>query len=162
MGEMGDMEIRWNPWHGCFKCSEGCLRCYLFENDKQLGINSNFIKINRTEFRLPVQKKREKNRRLEKYELQYKVKSGSTIIVCSTSDFFLEEADFMRAEAWKFIHERYDCLFHIITKRPERIQQTLPELWLEGWDNVMISVSVENENRAYERIPILLDLPIKH
>jgi protein gp37 len=134
----------------------------MFEMDRSIGVNSNHIKQNRTDFRLPVRKVREKNKKLEKYELQYKVPSGSTIMTCLTSDFFIEEADAMRVDAWNYIHERQDCLFHIITKRPGRILQTLPDLWLDGWNNVMVSVTAENDYRAWERIPILLNLPIKH
>lgn len=160
--ELGENKYVWNPWHGCHKCSEGCQRCYVFERDRVIGVNTNIVKQNRTGFRLPVQKRREHNKKLEKYELQYKIPSGSIIITCLTSDFFLEEADTMRIEAWNFIHERQDCLFHIITKRPERIKQCLPDNWLEGWHNVIISVTAENENRAWERIPILLNLPIRH
>ena len=152
----------WNPWHGCHKCSEGCLRCYVYEQDRNYGINSNQIKIARSNFRLPIQKVRSKDKKKEKYELEYKIPSGSIIKTCMTSDFFLEEADVWRHEAWDFIHERYDCLFEITTKRPERIMQCLPDNWLDGYNNVLINVTAENENRAWERIPILLELPIKH
>lgn len=154
--------IIWNPWHGCHKCSEGCLRCYMYEMDKNYGRNSDKVIRARTGFRMPVQRVRAKNKTTQKYELDYKVQSGSHIEVCLSSDFFIEEADVWRHEAWEFIHERKDCLFEIITKRPERISQCLPDNWLDGWNNVIINVTAENENRAWERIPILLNLPIKH
>lgn len=95
-------------------------------------------------------------------ERPYKIPSGSLLTVCTTSDFFIEGADIMRLHAWDFIHERYDCLFHTVTKRPERIKQSLPDIWFDGWNNVVISVTVENEEQAWRRIPVLLDLPIKH
>lgn len=154
--------ITWNPWHGCHKCSEGCLRCYMYEIDKNYGRRSDIVTLARTGFRLPVQRVRSKDNRHEKYELEYKIPSGSHVMVCLSSDFFIEEADVWRNEAWGFIHERNDCLFEIITKRPERIEQCLPDNWLDGWNNVIINVTAENENRAWERIPILLNLPIKH
>ena len=158
-----DNRIIWNPWHGCHKCSEGCQRCYVFEKDKQLGINTENIKQTRSGFKLPVQKIRAKNKTTEKYELEYKIPSGSHIMTCLTSDFFIEEADIWRQQAWEFIHERKDCLFEIITKRPERIEQCLPDNWLDGWKNVVINVTAENEFRAYERIPILLNIEtIRH
>lgn len=155
-------EVMWNPWHGCHKCSEGCLRCYMYERDEAMGIDSNIVKQTRTGFRLPVQRSRVKNSTLEKYELQYKIPSGSHVMTCMTSDFFIEEADIWRRDAWEFIHERRDCLFEIITKRPERIKQCVPANWLDGWNNVIINVTVENENRAWERIPLLLDADVKH
>lgn len=154
--------IIWNPWHGCHKCSEGCLRCYMYEMDKNYGRCSDRVVQARTGFRLPVQRVRAKNKSTQKYELEYKIPSGSHIMVCLSSDFFIEEADIWRHDAWEYIHERKDCLFEIITKRPERISQCLPDNWLDGWNNVIINVTAENENRAWERIPILLDLPIKH
>lgn len=162
--EIVENEYMWNPWHGCHKCSEGCFHCYMYERDKNYGINSNIVKMTKSGFRLPIQKIRNKdaNTKQEKYELHYKIPSGSTIMTCLTSDFFIEEADVWRHDAWEFIHERGDCLFEIITKRPQRIEQTLPDNWLDGWSNVLINVTAENEERAWERIPILLDLPIKH
>ena len=141
-------KIIWNPWHGCHKCSEGCLRCYMYEMDKNYGRRSDIVTQARTGFRLPIQRVRSKDKKHEKYELEYKIPSGSHVLTCISSDFFIEEADIWRHDAWNFIHERND--------------QCLPDNWLDGWNNVIINVTAENENRAWERIPILLDLPIKH
>lgn len=134
----------------------------MFERDKVIGVNSNIVRRTKTGFRMPVQKIRVKQPNSNKTRLEYKIPSGSTVMTCLTSDFFLEEADIMRQEAWDFMHERYDCLFQIITKRPERIRQCLPDNWLGGYENVMISVTAENTQRAYERIPILLDIDLKY
>ena len=79
-----------------------------------------------------------------------------------TSDFFLKEADQWREEAWNIIKQRPDVLFFILTKRPERVFNCLPKDWNDGWDNVFFNVTCENQKRADERIPILLDLPFKY
>ena len=92
----------------------------------------------------------------------YKVKSGEMIRVCMTSDFFLEEADIWRDEAWAIIKQRSDVKFFLLTKRPERVADHLPWNWGDGWENVMFNVTCENQRRADERIPILLELPFKH
>jgi hypothetical protein len=92
----------------------------------------------------------------------YKVKSGELIRICMTSDFFLPEADEWRDEVWDIISQRPDVKFFILTKRPERIADHLPYDWGDGWENVMINVTCENQRRADERIPILLSLPAKH
>lgn len=152
----------WNPWHGCHRCGKGCLKCYVFENDKMMNINTEIIKQNKSQFRLPVQKIRDKTKKKEKHELEYKIPSGSTILTCMTSDFFIEEADALRDDAWQFIHDRYDCLFVILTRRPERINQTLPDNWLDGWENVRIGVSVEDNYHAWLRVPILLESKARH
>ena len=79
-----------------------------------------------------------------------------------TSDFFLEEADIWREDVWKMIKQRSDVKFFILTKRANRIQQNLPKDWGEGYENVILNVTCENQKRAEERIPILLQVPAKH
>ena len=79
-----------------------------------------------------------------------------------SSDFFLEEADEWRKEAWDMIKVRSDVKFFLLTKRPERIEHCLPEDWGDGYDNVILNVTCENQRRVDERIPILLQLPAKH
>lgn len=92
----------------------------------------------------------------------YKVRSGELIRVCMTSDFFLEEADGWREEAWEIMRQRPDVKFFLLTKRPQRVEACLPKGWGNGWENIMFNVTCENQWRAEERIPILLDLPFKH
>jgi protein gp37 len=93
---------------------------------------------------------------------RYKVRSGELIRVCMTSDFFLEQADPWREDAWDVMRQRPDVKFFLLTKRPQRMAQCLPEDWGDGWDNVMLNVTCENQRRADERMPILLDTPAKH
>lgn len=92
----------------------------------------------------------------------YQVQAGELIRVCMTSDFFLEEADAWRAEAWDIMRARPDVRFWLLTKRAERIEHCLPPDWGDGWDNVSLNVTAENQRRADERVPILLGLPAKH
>lgn len=143
----------WNPWHGCRKCSEGCENCYMYFLDGQRGKSGADIYRTKAGFSYPLS--RHKNG-------AYHVISGEQIRVCMTSDFFLEEADGWRDEAWSIIHSRPDVVFFLLTKRPERVIKCLPYDWGDGWENVFFNVTCENQKRADERIPILLDLPFKH
>jgi protein gp37 len=93
---------------------------------------------------------------------QYKIRSGEMISVCMTSDFFLEEADPWRPEAWEIMRRRSDVIFYLLTKRPQRVRECLPEDWGDGWDNIFFNVTCENQERADERIPLLLELPFRH
>lgn len=142
----------WNPWHGCKKCSEGCENCYMYFLDRMRDRDGS--QVSRTQnFDYPLQRTRGKG---------FKIKSGELIRVCMTSDFFLEEADGWRAEAWEIMRERSDVRFFLLTKRPERVLSCLPDWWGDGLENVMLNVTAENQRRADERIPILLSLPFKH
>ena len=143
----------WNPWHGCKKCSEGCQNCYMYFLDAQRGKNGADIYRTKSGFNYPLSKDRHG---------RYKVQSGEQLRVCMTSDFFLEEADEWRSEAWSIIRQRPDVVFFLLTKRPERVKDCLPYDWGDGWENVFFNVSCENQKRADERIPILLSLPFKH
>lgn len=143
----------WNPWHGCHKCSEGCQNCYAYFLDKRYGRDTNEVVKNKSNFNFPVKKDRKGH---------YKLESGSFVRVCMTSDFFLEEADEWREEAWEFIRQRPDVIFSLLTKRAQRIKDCLPDDWGNGWDNVTFSVSCENQKRLEERMPYLLNIPSKH
>lgn len=143
----------WNPWHGCRKCSEGCQHCYMFFLDRMRDKNGADIYRTKNGFNYPLQKDRNG---------RYKIKSGELIRVCMTSDFFLEEADPWREEAWDIMRQRPDVKFFLLTKRPQRVKDCLPKDWGSGWDNIFFNVTCENQHRADERIPILLELPFKH
>ncbi len=142
----------WNLWHGCHKKSEGCLHCYVYRRDSQHDIDSNIIR-KTASFRLPVQRNRQK---------QYKIPSGTTVFTCFSSDFFIEEADEWHEDAWQIMRLRPDLIFYIVTKRPERIMQCLPDDWGKGWENVVICCTMENQRRTDERMPIFKALPLKH
>ena len=143
----------WNPWHGCTKCSEGCQNCYMYYLDEVHGNGDSSVVMPTSSFNYPVSKRRDGS---------YKIQSGELLRVCLTSDFFVEEADAWREDAWDLMHRRPDVKFWLLTKRPQRVRDALPWDWGDGWENVMLSVSCENQRRADERIPVLLDLPFKH
>jgi protein gp37 len=142
----------WNPWHGCHKLSTGCQHCYVYRGDSKRGVDSTVVSKTKL-FDLPIQKKRNG---------EYKIPSGSMVYTCFTSDFFVEEADAWREEAWAMIRSRSDLRFMIITKRIDRFQEALPDEWGDGWDHVTVCCTVENQDRANYRLPIYKAAPIKH
>ncbi|MCX7773226.1 MAG: phage Gp37/Gp68 family protein, partial [Clostridia bacterium] len=146
------MASAWNPWHGCKKKSEGCRNCYIYRGDAKKGLDAG--QVYKTEkFDYPIETKKNG---------EYKTKAGNLFFTCFTSDFLLQEADEWRKDAWKIIKERSDCDFFFLTKRPERFLSCIPEDWGDGYENIHMGVSCENQQMADERIPILLSLPLKH
>lgn len=142
----------WNPWHGCVKISEGCEHCYMYYLDRIRDKNgSDIFRTGGFDYPLSTDRKG-----------CYKIQSGEMLRVCMTSDFFLEEADKWREEAWDIIRLRSDVVFYLLTKRPNRVGRCLPRDWGGGWENVFFNVTCENQRRANERIPLLLELPFRH
>jgi protein gp37 len=143
---------QWNPWHGCHKISAGCQNCYVYRIDASFDRDASIVS-KTADFNLPVRKARNGS---------YKLSAGETIYTCFSSDFFLEEADEWRIEAWKMIQLRSDLHFLIITKRIDRFSVNLPPDWGDGYNNVTICSTCENQDRVEHRLPILLSVPIKH
>lgn len=145
--------VQWNPWHGCHKCSPGCANCFVYYLDAMRGRDAGVVTRSKTNFHLPLKKDRSGN---------YKIPSGSLVATCFSSDFFLEEADAWRSEAWELIRQRPDVTFLICTKRIARFNQCLPAGWNDGYDNVVVTVTCEAQEKAGERLPVFLSIRAKH
>lgn len=142
----------WNPWRGCRRYSEGCRYCYIHKGDYKRGVDTNNI-VRTDGFRAPVARNQSG---------EYKMKAGQTVYLCFSTDFLIADADPWRAECWQMIRERSDLRFLFLTKRIERFCDCLPPDWRDGYDNVTVGCTVENQARAEERLSIFRDLPIKH
>ena len=146
------MAAAWNPWHGCRKASEGCRNCYVYRQDAQHALDSGEAR-RTAAFNLPVRRSRDG---------RFKIAAGERVYTCFTSDFLLEEADAWRPEAWAMMRLRHDLRFMFFTKRIERLRETLPPDWGEGYENVTVGCTVENQEMAERRLPCFLETPIRH
>ncbi|MCQ2605953.1 MAG: phage Gp37/Gp68 family protein [Bacteroidales bacterium] len=154
MADNWNIYADWNPWHGCTKVSPGCKYCYVYRQDEMYGceVGSNIVR-KTANFDLPIKRKRDKS---------YKIPSGKVVFTCFTSDFLLQDADEWRAACWDMIRERRDCLFYFFTKRIDRFMDCIPADWGDGYANVMVGCTIENQAMADYRLPIFKSVPIKH
>lgn len=143
----------WNPWHGCRKVSPGCRNCYVYRRDAEFGKDSSIVTKTST-FDLPLKRDRRKA-----YKLQ---PEDGPVYTCMTSDFFIREADEWRPEIWKMIRAREDLHFVIITKRIERLMECIPPDWGRGYENVTVCCTCENQEMADRRLPVFLEMPVRH
>ncbi len=60
------------------------------------------------------------------------------------------------------IKERSDLNFLFLTKRIERFIDCVPEDWGDGYENVTVGCTIENQETADFRLSIFSKLPIKH
>ncbi len=145
MGEISNIQwtdSTWNPWIGCHKVSPGCKFCYAERWMKRGG--DQFKCIQRTSektFHSPLIWKEPKR-----------------IFTCSLSDFFIDEADKWRDEAWEIIEATPRHTYQILTKRPERILSHLPTSWDQGFSHVWTGISAEDQATLRRRVKDFADV----
>lgn len=146
---MADSKIEWtdkawNPVTGCTKVSPGCANCYAERQFPRTYPGRDFVDVvvhaNRIDQPLHWG-------------------GGRRVFVNSMSDLFHEAIDTDTiAEVWRVMRKASAHTFQILTKRPERMKAFICS-GAEVLSNVWLGVSVEDQKRADERIPILLQTP---
>lgn len=146
MGKQTDIawcDATWNPWQGCRKVSQGCKNCYMYRDMARYGKDPKDVhRSSNATFNMPLQ-----------------LAQGLRVFVCSWSDFWIKDADEWRAEAFTVMRSRPDLQFLIPTKRVENIASRLPSNWGDGYPNVWLGASVEDQEAADKRVPALLEIP---
>jgi protein gp37 len=84
-------------------------------------------------------------------------RNPARVFTCSFSDFFAQEADPWRNEAWDIIRRTPHLMYLILTKRPERIVDHLPAGW--PWPNVALGVTAETSEWYGIRWWTLVQIP---
>ena len=134
-----------NFWTGCKKVSPGCKFCYMYRDQEKYGKD-------------PTQIKRTSD---ATFFQSLSWESQKRIFTNSYSDFFIEEADAWREDAWNVIRQTPQHQWQVLTKRPNLIQERLPKDWGEGWENVLLGVSVESQD-YWKRVETLVTIPAKY
>jgi len=133
-------DATWNPWYGCRKVSPACAHCYAERDMTRYGRDFNTVmRAKDATFYAPL-----------------KWKEPRKIFTCSWSDFFIEEADEWRSEAWNIIMQTPRHTYLVLTKRPERISKSS----LQWPGHIWLGASVET-TRQYRRIEKLRDIPAR-
>ncbi|GAB3164625.1 DUF5131 family protein [Telluribacter humicola] len=114
MGKESNIEwtdATWNVAQGCTKVDADCKYCYMYRNSyNKTRYNPMEVVKTKTVFKLPL-----------------RIKEPSKIFTSSLTDFFHEQVDPFREEAWDIIERCPQHTFQILTKRPERIKDCLPK-----------------------------------
>lgn len=139
-------DATWNIARGCTKVDEDCKFCYMYrESLNDTRYNPKVVTRTKTVFNLPL-----------------KLKEPSKIFTSSLTDFFHEDCDSFRQDAWDIIKRCPQHTFQILTKRPERIDICLPNgyenTYVDMFDNVWFGTSVghnEGKKRIYELLNII-------
>ena len=157
-----ETEIAWtdhtfNPWWGCTKISPGCANCYAMAFDRRVGGKHWGPAAPRRIFG-------EKHwaEPLKWNEAAKKSGKPGLTFCASMADVFEAAAPLTeREKLWPLIRATPYLRWQLLTKRPERVAAALPADWGDGYENVWLGTTVEDQHRADMRLPILRSLPAR-
>lgn len=173
-------DATWNPITGCSVVSPGCTNCYamklagtrLQHHPSRAGLTNptksgpvwnGKVRLNRNWLGQPLEWKKPR-----------------MVFVCAHSDLFHDEVpDEWILDIYTIMAIAQQHTFQVLTKRADRMHHFLSrsdlleeiyanwytfsgnarEVWTWPLPNVWLGVSVEDQKRANERIPLLLDTP---
>lgn len=153
-----------NPWIGCTKVSPGCDNCYAENqngrwnwNAAGWGPHASRRRTSTGYWRQPLKW----NREAEASGIRRKV------FCASLADVFDNHGSITsgwHGDLWHLIASTPALDWLLLTKRPQNIAKMLPDgygapSWGDGWPNVWLGVTAENQEEANRRIPILLATP---
>ena len=161
---MQNSKIEWtdhtfNPWWGCVKVSPGCEHCYAetlahrykfdvwgpAKTTSRRGMSANYWK-------QPI-----------KWNKAAMADGARRRVFCaSMADVFEDHPDVLewRTQLFALIEQTPALDWLLLTKRPENMSRFAPAHWAGGWPaNVWAMTSVENQEQAEKRIPLLLKVP---
>jgi protein gp37 len=156
--KIGWTDHTFNPWWGCAHVSPGCVRCYAETWAKRTGHDVWGKDGPRRLFgdkhwNEPLRWNREAEARGER----------ARVFCASMADVFEEHPALpeQRDRLWSLIDATPALDWLLLTKRPENVRPLVYQDWLRtGWpENVWLGVTAEDQQRADERIPLLLDVP---
>ena len=151
-----------NPWQGCTKVSAGCLNCYA-ETIAKRNLRGDGFNVKWGKGQARIRNSSEYWQKPLAWEKKAQ-KTGKRIKVfaASMADVFDEEVDpSWRTDFWNVVRQTPTLDWQVLTKRPQNILGMIPSDWGDGWNNVWLGTSVEDQKRAEERIPILSSVPAK-
>lgn len=149
-------EVVWNPVSGCTPISEGCQNCYAKRMANRLRGRCGY----------PADEPFKVTLHKDRLEEPLRWKKPRRVFVCSMGDLFHEDVPrWMRFEVMDIILQAKQHTFLILTKRPANMKEFFEWYYskagrtIETIKNLWLGVTAENQARADERIPILLQIP---
>lgn len=162
MGE--NSKIEWtdhtfNPWVGCTKVSSACDHCYAEGWAKRAG-----------QPELWTGERRRTSANTWAGPLKWNRKAAdegrrARVFCASLADVFDNQVpEGWRYDLWRLIEKTPHLDWLLLTKRPQNIRKMLPNFpgakpWGDGWSNVWLGTTAENQTEADRRIPHLLSVP---
>ena len=152
-------DATFNPWIGCTKVSPACDHCYaeawdIAANGDRWGPHAPRTRTSVKYWNQP-----------RKLNAKAEASGERTKVFCaSLADVFdnhksIEQST--RDDLWALIRETPSLDWLLLTKRPQNISHFLPEDWEDGYANVWLGMTAENQVEYDRRIEALTSIPAK-
>lgn len=160
-------DATFNPWVGCEKVSAACDHCYAESWAKRTG---------HPELWNGVRRRTSEGYWKQPLRWNEKAKADGRrmrVFCASLADVFDDQVEFdWLVDLWCLIAETPRLNWLMVTKRPQNISKMLPAAyveqilgldapWGDGWPNVWLGATAENQEEADNRIPHLLHVPAR-
>lgn len=157
-------DATFNPWTGCQHVSPACDHCYAEAQAKRSpatfggwGPHAERKRTSESYWRQPLlwNKRAAKDGR------------RARVFCASMADVFDNQVPAeWREDLWALIHDTPHLDWLLLTKRPGNIGRMLPPAFMLGnapwpWPNVWLGTTVENQEEADRRIPMLVSVPAR-
>lgn len=148
----------WNPVSGCDPVSEGCKNCWAERMARRLAGRCGYPEAP-DHFNVTLHP--------DRLDQPLRWKKSRRVFVSSMGDLFHKDVPFHFIEQIFYMMAKANQhTYQLLTKRPQRmlevvrqIEDTQHDRFDDLFPNVWLGVTAENQERADERIPILLQTP---
>jgi len=146
-------DATFNPWVGCQRVSTACDRCYaaaLSWRRDLWDLRADRKRTGSAYWRGPL-----------RWNERAQAEGTRRRVFCaSMADVFDNKVPpSWRVDLWSRIRSTPALDWFLLTKRPQNIRNMLPTDWGEGWPNVWLGTTTENQEEANRRIPYLVAVP---
>lgn len=146
-----------NPWWGCARVSPGCENCYAEAFAKRTGHDVWGANAGRRTFG-----DAHWNEPRKWNDAAFKSGKRHLVFCASMADVFDENAPpGGRERLFGLIRETPYLTWQLLSKRPQNMRAMLPGDWGDGYHNVWIGVTTEDQKRRDERGEQLRDVPCR-
>jgi len=159
MAELSGIEwtdSTFNPWIGCTKISPACDNCYAADWSKRYNGPEwgNHPRRRTKTWGQPVKW----NKQADSWEAEH---GRPRFVFCaSLADVFDNQVPTeWRNDLWRLIKQCDRLVWLLLTKRPQNIAKMLPDDWGNGYPNVWLGTTVENQEIYDRNLPHLLSVP---
>jgi protein gp37 len=148
-----------NPWIGCTNVSPGCDHCYAEAQNKyrgwtEWGPRGKRRRTSSDNWKKPLRW----NADAEQFQREHGRRQR--VFCASLADVFDNKVPVSwRIDLFKLIMQTPELDWQLLTKRPQNVARFLPADWDQGYPNVWLGITAENEMYYRQRWPILAKVP---